>query len=981
MPTNLDTVEANARNSSPFDFEEVQLQFQLESEICKLLVRNNYVYIILKAGTIHIINLDDPEIVKNIVIPLPDKSELKNAWIDKHRYHLILQSSKTEYYYVNHHASNYHQLSKLKNIPITSISFFEDCVTKHYTGPLLISTSNSLLLEYSINCNKETLLKTIMKNKFCFTDISNCRISQDDGVLTYSINLFTNDNQLFNLRTKIPSNPSSNVSVFQGLAKFDPFILKQGKITNISSDHQYLAYVENISSHSKLYLIRSDVDHPDASEPSLINLGKLKVKTFLLTKYFILVLTNDNCLEIFNQLNLEHLKSIKLSNLDKKMKGIQFDELSKTFWLYSDKHLYELIVDFQTSGIFNTMVDKNMFEDALDLLEDNTSPKVIQKRNFVLKRKGYYLLDKMKNKEAVELLAKTDESFNKVALRIFDLPDKSILRYYLTLKLKNFPNSMKAQRALLSSWIVEIFMEQMNSQDNMTVHNYTNEKSTIVDNGNDTNDTLVMENGSRKSETLQKELYLFFEEQKNTFDIQTIYQIMISHNRNEDLLYFANLMNDYHFVLKYYISLQRWDDALKVLSAQQDPGLVYKCATVLLVNHPTKTIDTWIRLIDDLNTLHLVPALLTYNNTMVTPQNIKPQHNQSLRFLRFLIYEKKVSNKIIHNTFFSILISYPSLSNENIILKELESYQKIKKKSFGKFDRGEPTFDYDFILRLTFKFHKIQSAIYIYSILNKNEEAVTLALDNDLIDAAILVADKPGDSDEYQRKHLWLKISEKLIGKVVTNKDYVKQNQKMFFGDNNISEKDHDPIYVLFKFLTEKCDELTVKDLLPLFPEFIVIDNFKDILVESLKKLSLDMNRTALEMGNTLHESDKINKKIEDFKTTSFQIIEPFESCQICHKILAIRKFIVFPCGHSFHQDCLVKSILESNDYKAKNSIYKLQKKILMNNKNKAVIEELKLEIDQLLSKSCPLCSEMKINEIDEPLIKAGDKETKEWDI
>lgn len=426
-----------------------------------------------------------------------------------------------------------------------------------------------------------------------------------------------------------------------------------------------------------------------------------------------------------------------------------------------------------------------------------------------------------------------------------------------------------------------------------------------------------------------------------------------------------------------------WDQALNVLANQQDPELVYKCATVLLVNHPVKTIDTWIRLIDDLNELKLIPSLLTYNKTVAFPQQITPEHNQSLRFLKFLLFEKNVSNKIIHNTFFSILITYPNIQNENIILKQLESYQTLRKKKFRKYEKGVPYFDYDYIIRLSFKFNKIQSAIFIYSILGKDEEAIALALDNDLIDAAILVADKPSEKDDNQRKQLWLKISEKLISKVVTNKDYVKQNWKMFYDDRvrTAEEENDDPVYTLIKFLTEKCDDLTIKDLLPLFPDFIVIDNFKESLIESLKKLSLEMNRTSFEMDTILKESDKINQKIKNFQTTNFQIIEPFESCQLCHKILAIRKFIVFPCSHAFHQDCLVKNILESNDYKAKNSIYKLQKRILMNNKNPSIIEDLKIEIDQLLSKSCCLCSDLKINELDEPLVKSGDKERDEWDI
>ncbi|GAV27207.1 hypothetical protein PMKS-000671 [Pichia membranifaciens] len=984
MPLKLDTVEVNAKNEAAFDFEEVQLQFQLESEICKLLVRNNHVNLILKTGAVHIINLDDPEVVIDIQLPLGKDHKLKNAWIDSHGYHLILQSTKNEYYYINNSSSTYHVLNKLKNLNVTSISFFDECVKKDTTGHLLVSTANSLLLEYAISSNKEVFLRTILKNKNCLTHILNTAIAQESGIASYSINLFTVENSILNVKVKIPLEPSNNVSVFQSLAKIEPLIIKQSGISNISSDLKHIAYSESSSAGSKVLITGAEIKNRKSFNPSSIVLEHLQINTFVLTGYFILVLTANNHLEIYNQLSLQHLTSISLSYLDQKMQGISFDRLAKTFWLYSDRHVYELIVNFQESGIFTTMIQKHMFDDALSLLPNDKSAETFRRQNYILKKKGYYLLQKQNYKEAVQILAQTDESFDKVALKLFDLADKAILRYYLTIKLRSLPNRMKSQKKILSSWIVEIFIEQLNALENKLLNSH--KKNTIVDE-NQTNGAF---NGSNKngevsfkSDSLRNELYSFFSDNLNSFDKETIYQIIILHNRKKDLLHFAKLINDYHFVLKYYINLQMWDESLNILASQQDPELVYKCATVLLVNHPVKTIDTWVRLIDDLNELKLIPSLLTYNKTVAFPQQISPEHNQSLRFLKFLIYEKNVSNRIVHNTFFSILITYPNTHNENIILKQLESYQSFRKKKFRKFEKGETFFDYDFILRLSFKFQKIQSAIFIYSILGKDEEAVDLALDNDLIDAAILVADKPNEKDEYKRKELWLKISEKLISKVVINKDYIKQHQKMFYDDRvpTAAEENEDPIYVLLRFLTEKCDDLEIKDLLPLFPDFIVIDNFKESLIESLKKLSLEMNKAAVEMDNTLNESDKINQKIKDFQTSNFQIIEPFESCQLCHKILAIRKFIVFPCSHAFHQDCLVKNILESNDYKAKNSIYKIQKKILMNNKNPSVIEDLKVEIDHLLSKSCCLCSDMKINELDEPLIKSGDMERDGWDI
>lgn len=52
-----------------------------------------------------------------------------------------------------------------------------------------------------------------------------------------------------------------------------------------------------------------------------------------------------------------------------------------------------------------------------------------------------------------------------------------------------------------------------------------------------------------------------------------------------------------------------------------------------------------------------------------------------------------------------------------------------------------------------------------------------------------------------------------------------------------------------------------------------------------------------------------------------------------------------------------------------------------MNSKNKEVMEELKGEIDDLLSTACCLCTDIKINDIEEPLIKPGDKEQISWEI
>jgi hypothetical protein len=969
MPSQLDTVEVNAGMKSAFEIEEVHLQFQLKSTICTLLVRNNYVYLILKSGLIYQINLDSPEHVSTIQIKLKANVEILNAWLDSNRYHLIIRSSKNEYYYVNHTSNTYLTLSKLKNLNINSILFFEHCMTKYYTGPLLISTSNSLILEYVIDNNKETLLKTVINNKYNIKYVTNTLLSKVPNLLTYSINIFTFDNKLLTFKSKIPTEPSPNVSCLQSLGSSYPSTTSTENVLNISTIDQTIGYI--IKTSTSDYALKLF----NLSKYSKIStlLLKDKIKSFILTGYYILLLTADNKVKIYNQIDLQLVETLSLNSIDPKLKGFSYDSISRTFWLYADNHIYELIVDFENSGIIKTMLENNMYDNAISLI----SPKNKQKYNYILKKKAYHLLEKHEYKNAVDVFLQTDEPFDKVALEIFNVTDKSILRRYLSAKLESFSNSFKAQKTLLSSWIVESYVEELNSMENKLININTDKLNSMLENGKKKNENEL----NYEFKELQTKFHGFLSKNINNFDKQTIYQIITSHNRSDDLLYFANLVKDFHFVLKYYITLQKWDEALKVLTLQQNPTLVYQASSVLLVNHPVKTVDVWIRLIDDLDPLKLMTALLTYNRTVAFPNTINPENNQALRLLKFLIYEKQIQNKLIHNTFFSTLITYPNIENENMILKHLELYQTGRKRYFGNFDKVEVSFDYDFILRLCFKFNKIQSAIYLYSTMGKNEEAVNLALKNDLIESAILVADKPTGFEDNERKHLWLRISKKLINKVIVDRQFITQNKDLFFKNIDVDVEENEQIYILLQYLTKKCDLITIKDLLPLFPDFIVIDNFKDSLVESLQKLSLEMTKKSIEMDSTLKESENLNLQIKNFEAKNFQIINPSESCEICHSILTIRKFIVFPCSHAFHQDCLVQQILESNNYKTKNSIYKLQKQIIMNSKNPKVLNVLKDDIAELLSKSCCLCSEIKINEIDDPLIKAGDKEKNEWEM
>ncbi|GMF29347.1 unnamed protein product [[Candida] boidinii] len=304
---------------------------------------------------------------------------------------------------------------------------------------------------------------------------------------------------------------------------------------------------------------------------------------------------------------------------------------------------------------------------------------------------------------------------------------------------------------------------------------------------------------------------------KDVLDKETVYQIILSHNFKDELIFYSNLINDYDFVLSYYVSLKKWSEALKILTLQKNPIFIYKYSTVMLISYPVKTAEVWMRFVDTLDITKLLPAILTYNKSL--SNRVSPENHQGLRILNYFIKERNIKSSVVHNTLLSLLLSYPnSGDDESIIFKYFEVYcgnGHSNKKSFmanilnssssssststnslftrNEFSKNEILFDTDFILRLCFRYNKIQSAIYIYSLLENYSEAVNLALENDLIEVAAFVADKPDDLS-LERKKLWLKVAKKLIDKVVSNDKYLNEHKealsKMDLNFNESNEKD-----------------------------------------------------------------------------------------------------------------------------------------------------------------------------------------------
>jgi hypothetical protein len=265
------------------------------------------------------------------------------------------------------------------------------------------------------------------------------------------------------------------------------------------------------------------------------------------------------------------------------------------------------------------------------------------------------------------------------------------------------------------------------------------------------------------------------------------------------------------------------------------------------------------------------------------------------------------------------------------------------------------------------------------------EEAVDLAL-NVNVDLAREVADSVNSdfninineshSDEL-KKMLWLRIARHVIEK-----------------ENDVNKA--------MQFLHGLNETIVIEDVLPYFPDFVTIDQFKDAIRSSLAAYTEKINSLKESIEQAANSAQLIRRDIQTIRQKSISV-NTSDICSKCRFRLMNRHFYVFPCSHKFHADCLYQTSQPYLHLSRQKRIEELQKLLqdirtvpAMNvptntnnplattinhfsrTTNKAQqpqtysteeIVKLKSELDELLAGECPWCGERILKSIDEPFI------------
>ena len=595
------------------------------------------------------------------------------------------------------------------------------------------------------------------------------------------------------------------------------------------------------------------------------------------------------------------------------------DQKKNTYWLFTTQNIFEIVVTNEDRDVWRIMLKEQQFSLA------SQYAKTPSEEDAVAIASGDYLIGKGRYLEAANVYGKSSRPFEQVALTFVDHGEQDALRRYLTTKIATYKKSSIMQRTMIASWLIEIFMSKLNSLDDTITT-----KAQLTENTNtvETKDELAI---------IRKEFAGFVNKYKSDLDRQTTYEIISSHGRERELLTYANAIDDYNYVLSYWVQRERWQESLDVLKRQTDPLTFYKYSSVLMVHTPIETVDILMRHAD-LDAVKLIPALLNYNKSN---PNIPILQNQAVRYLLFCINSLHSHTSAIHNTLISIYASHPSPS-ESALLSYLSTHSLST----------PPPYDTDFAFRLCIQNARVQSAVHIYTSMGSYASAVDLALKHNEIDLASVVADRPPSSDPALRKRLWLAVAKKVI-----------------------SQQGTGSIKTAIDFL-KRCDLLRIEDLIPFFPDFVVIDDFKDEICAALESYSRSIAQLEAEMDASAATAESIKTDIKQLDRR-YAIVEPGERCRICQLPLLSRQFFVFPsCQHGFHSDCLGKRVLEGSGMTVRGRIRELQAQIGRGGRR----EKEGRELDALVAGQCVLCGEMAIRGIEEPFVTEGD-DAGEWAI
>ncbi|GAM27722.1 hypothetical protein SAMD00019534_108980, partial [Acytostelium subglobosum LB1] len=647
--------------------------------------------------------------------------------------------------------------------------------------------------------------------------------------------------------------------------------------------------------------------------------------SFAITQFHFLLLYEDK-LQAIGKLNGQIVYEYPFNPRQIRLRGVCVDSSNGTTWIYADNIVFELCIKDEDRNAWKLYLEKGQFETALEYCKE---PYANEKRDQIWATQADHYFKESRYEMAANFYGKTHKIFEEIALKFLNSGQRDALKTYLLQKLQHIPRRDTTQKTIICTWLIEIFISKLNSL-----------RTNAADQAN--------------YQKIKSEFRQFLTSYRENLNQTTTFNIISSHGAIDELLFYAELIEDFERVISYHIQHQEYDIALNTLTTLKatHQDLYYKFCPVLFHFIPVQTVNVWMQT-NFLVPRKLIPSLMRYDHSRA-----RTGENQAIRYLQYCVRNRN-TDRAVHNYLLSLYVKQEDDSPLLFFLQSPDVY-----------------YDPKYALRLCMKEKKLKACVLIYGSMGLYEEAVDLSLEVDIA-LARENADKVKDEDEALCKKLWLRIARHVVEK-----------------DNNIKEA--------MEFL-KQCPLLKIEDILPFFPDFTVIDDFKEEICKSLEDYNLHIDELKNEMDDSTNSAELIRKDIQNLRN-KYGVVKGDQKCDICSYPVLSKRFYLFTCQHVFHSDCLITEMMKYLDEYQKRRVRDLQATIstqtassttsikpnqMMNSAASSMMidevsqeDSINNELDKIVAKECIYCGDIMIKSIEKPFIGVNELELlRSWEI
>lgn len=652
----------------------------------------------------------------------------------------------------------------------------------------------------------------------------------------------------------------------------------------------------------------------------------------LATEFHWLVLFSDR-LQVIEQLSEEVVweKVFASRHMYGDMRGILMDAATNRIWVYADYMVNEVMIVNEDHKVWRGYLAKGQYDTALQYCRD------LSQREQVLTAQADDYFEKKQCCIAASIYAKTKtHSFEHVCLKLLGLGEKEAVKRYLSDKLDHMSSSQGAQLTMVCTWLLEMYLDKLNAAS--------------------------AKQRPDQYQALVEEVRQVVQDHVKHLDPPTTYQLMLHHGRMDVMLYYAELIGDHHRVISHHLQRREWTKALEVLAKSNDAKLYYQHAGTLMEQAPVGTTNALINATRSssfkMEPRKLVPALMRYQQHLnsqsahesssagtsnaAAPAAAPHKANQALRFLLHCVKNLKNTDPVLTKMLISLLAKH---QDDEAMVAFLTEWSKAGL---------EGRLDLHYAYRACQAAGNKQASIILLSLMGQYAEAVERALAIHDLDLAKINADKVQDDDQV-RKSLWLKIAKF----VLDNSGDVKAAMAL------ISD-------------TQYACPLTLEDVLPLFPDFAVMDDLKEAMCGSLEDYQRHIEGLKRGMSDATKTSELIRKDMNELRSR-FGFVKTSDCCRLCSTPVLSSGLYLFPCQHALHIQCvehyMVRNgrmpdadLLRVRQLKASLAAEKASQAQTRGAQATSDYARLQAELDDLLATDCPICGMPAINEVDQPL-------------